>query len=67
MGLNNLILIACLQAMIFCQGFPWVKPDALNKGLPASVEIYTLNTSTSPFGTKLTGGFARFNLRDGNL
>jgi hypothetical protein len=46
---------------------PWVKPDSLNRGLPASIQIYTLNTTTSPFSSKLTGGFARFSMNDTNL
>lgn len=67
MGLHHLKLFALLQVAILCQVFPWVKPDSLNKGLPASVEIYTLNTSSSPFSSKLTGGFIRFDMRDSNL
>lgn len=49
-----------------CQ-YPWVKPQELNQGLPASVSIYTLHTDASPFGTKLTGGYAKFNMNDTNL
>ena len=46
---------------------PWEKPDDINRGLPSSVSIYTLNTTSSPFGTKLTGGYAKFNMNDSNL
>jgi hypothetical protein len=59
--------MALMTTMVLGQVFPWVKPADLNKGLPSSVEIYTLNMSSSPFGTKLTGGFARFDLADQNL
>jgi len=61
------IVIALLTTVVLAQVFPWVKPADLNKGLPNSVEIYTLNMSSSPFGSKLTGGFARFDLADQNL
>lgn len=47
--------------------YDWVKPSELNRGLPSSVEIYTLNMSDCPFGTPLTGAYARFNLNDTNL
>lgn len=47
--------------------YPWVKPGELNYGLPPSVEIYTLNTSSSPFSTKLTGAMAKINMNDPNL
>ena len=46
---------------------PWEKPADINRGLPPSVEIFTLSTSSSPFGTKLTGGYAKFNMNDSNL
>lgn len=59
-------IIALLSTVVAGQ-LPWVKPADLNRGLPSSVEIYTLNTSTSPFNSKLTGGFARFDLKDTNL
>lgn len=47
--------------------YPWIKPGELNFGLPSSVEIYTLNTTTSPFGTKLTGAMTKINMNDSNL
>lgn len=63
---TSLILIAlCLGCL--GQRYNWTKPADLNRGLPASVEIYILNMTNSPFGTKLTGGMARFNMNDTNL
>lgn len=47
--------------------FEWVKPSKENIGLPSSIEIYKLNTTNSPFGTNLTGAFARFDFTDPNL
>ena len=40
-----------------------------NIGLPSSIEIYRLSIprEISPFGTKLTGGYARIDLFDPNL
>jgi hypothetical protein len=35
--------------------------------MPSSISLYTLKTTSSPFGTKLTGAFARFNMNDTNL
>jgi hypothetical protein len=59
-------VIALLSTVVAGQ-LPWVKPADLNRGLPSSVEIFTLNTSSSPFSSKLTGGFVRFDLNDANL
>jgi hypothetical protein len=59
LGLLVLVITSCQ--------YPWVKPDELNRGLPASISIYTLQTDSSPFGTKLTGGYAKFNMNDSNL
>jgi hypothetical protein len=67
MALNIFLLVSSLLVAALSQALPWVKPDDLNKGLPASVEIYTLNTTNSPFSSKLTGGFVRFDVRDSNL
>jgi hypothetical protein len=67
MALNSFLLVSSLSVAALSQALPWVKPDDLNKGLPASVEIYTLNTTNSPFSSKLTGGFVRFDVRDSNL
>jgi hypothetical protein len=47
--------------------YPWIKPGELNYGLPTSVEIYTLNISSSPFSTKLTGAMVKINMNDTNL
>lgn len=55
-----------LLAIASCQ-YPWIKPDELNYGLPPSVSIYTLRTNSSPFNTKLTGGYAKFNMNDSSL
>ena len=51
---------------VFAQ-YPWIKPGELNNDLPPSVEIYTLNTPSSPFSTKLTGAMAKINMNDPNL
>ena len=59
-------IILILLIISNCQ-YPWVKPQELNRGLPNSVSIYTLHTDASPFGTKLTGGYAKFNMNDPNL
>lgn len=55
-----------LLSIAFCQ-YPWIKPDDLNFGLPPSISIFTLRTNASPFNTKLTGGYAKFNMNDSNL
>ena len=47
--------------------YNWTRPDDLNIGLPPTIEIYTLEMNNSPFNTKLTGGFARFDMSDPNL
>ncbi len=60
------ICILILVSISVCQ-YPWVKPSELNRGLPSSISIYTLKTDSSPFGTKLTGGYAKFNMNDTNL
>jgi len=46
---------------------PWVKPEEFNRGLPRSIELYTLNTDSSPFDSKLTGAYAKINMNDTNL
>lgn len=61
-GVSILILVFLSS----CQ-YPWVRHPELNRGLPASVAIYTLKTDSSPFRTKLTGGYVRFNMKDPNL
>lgn len=63
--MSTFILLAILT-LANCQ-YPWVKSDELSRGLPASVEIYTLRTASSPFGTKLTGAYAKFDMNDPNL
>lgn len=60
-------ILAVILPAVVIGSMPWVKPSDLNKGLPASIEIFTLSTSSSPFGTKLTGGFVRMNMSDTNL
>jgi hypothetical protein len=60
------VLVLVIVVLSSCQ-YPWVRHPELNRGLPASVAIYTLQTDSSPFGTKLTGGFVRFNMNDPNL
>jgi hypothetical protein len=62
-------VIVAVLLVIYTVSFqlPWTKPNDLNRGLPASIEIYTLNTTNSPFGTKLTGAYAKFNMNDTNL
>lgn len=70
MYLRKLLPLVILLAMflaICSQPLPWVKPDDLNRGLPPSVSIYTLNTTTSQWGVKLTGAFALIDLSDNNL
>ena len=64
-----LVLFAIMTSIINCQTsrYDWKRPDELNVGLPSSVEIYTLEMDNSPFNTKLTGGFARFDMTDSNL
>jgi hypothetical protein len=52
---------------IHLQPLPWIKPEDLNRGLPASISIYTLNTTTSQWGAKLTGAFALIDFSDNNL
>lgn len=63
----KIVVIIVLVVSGLAWSLPWVKPQDLNRGLPPSVEIYTLNTTDSPFGTKLTGGYAKFNMNDTNL
>lgn len=60
----ELLLFVILGALA---QYPWVKPGELNYGLPPSVEIYTLNVSSSPFSTKLTGAMTKINMNDTNL
>lgn len=61
------MIFAIIITLIYSQQYPWIKPDQLNKGLPNSISIYTLQTDSSPFNTKLTGGYAKFNMNDTNL
>ena len=63
----KILILGVLLAPACSWQLPWVKPDDINRGLPSSVSIYTLNTTSSPFGTKLTGGYAKFNMNDSNL
>ena len=63
----KILIIATIILLGYAFQLPWVKPDDLNRGLPSSISIYTLNTTSSPFGTKLTGGYAKFNMNDSNL
>lgn len=63
----KIVVIALLIVFGLSWDLPWVKPADLNRGLPSSIEIYTLNTTDTPFGTKLTGGYAKFNMNDTNL
>lgn len=63
----KIVVLSILVVAGLAWSLPWVKPEDLNRGLPSSIEIYTLNTTDSPFGTKLTGGFAKFNMNDTNL
>lgn len=69
MGITTKWVLLVLLGLGVCltQRYNWTKPADLNRGLPSSVEIYTLNMTDSPFHTKLTGGFARFNMNDSNL
>ncbi len=60
-------IIAVLVVSALSWTLPWVKPADINRGLPSSIEIYTLNVTDSPFSSKLTGGFAKFNMNDTNL
>jgi hypothetical protein len=63
----RLLLASLLLVGVLSWKLPWVMPEDLNRGLPKSISIYTLNTTDSPFGTKLTGGYAKFNMNDTNL
>lgn len=63
----KILLLSILLELSLSWTLPWQKPADLNRGLPSSIEIYTLNVTNSPFGTKLTGGFAKFNMNDTNL
>ena len=63
----KICIIPALLILAISFELPWIKPDQLNRGLPPSIQIYTLNTSSSPFNSKLTGGYARFNMNDTNL
>lgn len=63
----KILFISLLLASCFSWNLPWEKPDELNRGLPPSISIYTLNDTATPFGTKLTGGYAKFNMNDTNL
>ena len=63
----KLLILGILLVLGSSWELPWVKPDDINQGLPPSVSIYTLHTTESPFGTKLTGGYAKFNMNDSNL
>jgi len=63
----KILLLWGLLVLTIGWELPWFKPEDLNKGLPSSISIYTLSTTNSPFGTKLTGGYARFNMNDTNL
>ena len=70
MYLRKLLPLVILFAMfmaIHLQPLPWIKPEDLNRGLPASISIYTLNTTTSQWGAKLTGAFALIDFSDNNL
>jgi hypothetical protein len=62
----NIVLFQLLATIILCD-LPWIKPEELNRGLPSSISIYTLKTDTSPYSSKLTGAYARFNMNDPNL
>lgn len=62
-----LILLTFIGDVISANNYPWVKPEEWNKGLPKSVEIFTLNTTSSPFGTKLTGAYVKISMNDSNL
>lgn len=64
--MKSSIPILLLLSLSLCQ-YPWIKPSDLNRGLPPSISIYTMKTESSPFGTKLTGGYAKFNMSDPNL
>lgn len=64
--MKRIALFLLVILAISCQ-YPWVKPAEFNRGLPPSVSIYTLRTESSPFGTKLTGGYAKFDMNDPNL
>jgi hypothetical protein len=64
--MGEVALFLLLLFAVGCQ-YPWVRPDDLNRGLPSSVSIYTLCTSQSPFSTKLTGGYAKFDMNDPSL
>jgi hypothetical protein len=43
------------------------RPDDLNRGLPPSISIFTIRTTQSPFSTKLTGGYVKFDMNDPSL
>ncbi len=64
---HNMLLVLLLVQVCLTQRYNWTKPADINRGLPSSVEIFVLNMTDSPFHTKLTGGFARFNMNDTNL
>ena len=60
-------LLAMVAAAGHIHGLQWSRPGRLNQELPESVDIFTLNTTSSPFGTPLTGSYIRLNMNDTNL
>ena len=60
-------ILIVLAQLSLSSSFPWISPEELNRNLPSSVRIFTLNTTSSIFSSKLTGGYARFNLNDTRL
>ena len=66
-SITKVLIVTLVLTFCACQRYNWTKPADLNRGLPSSVEIYILNTTDSPFHTKLTGGLAKFNMNDTNL
>ena len=66
-SLALVLSLALLCPTLMAQRYNWTKPEELNRGLPGSVEIFTLNMKMSPNGLPLTGAFARFDMKDENL
>lgn len=62
LSLGLLLLLQVLAAPL-----QWVYSSQFSKGLIDSAAVYTLNTTSSPWGTKLTGAMATFNMNDTRL
>jgi hypothetical protein len=62
----TLKLAAMLSTVVSSQILPWIKSADFSRGLPSSIEIFTLTVVNSEYGN-LTGAMAKIDLRDANL